>query len=1065
MSTSSSKRRYCVRLAMAGCLAAVASGAAQPANEWRVMDGDRIVAFDTESFTHTSVDVAPDGRTLLFDSLGHMYTVPIQGGRATQVTRGGAWHMRPRFSPDGRRIAYVSDSSGRFGLWVARADGTGAVQFSGLDTAGVRHGPTWDAGGGLVGTSQDGDTGVYAWTDPETRHAMMDVPAMQGVRGAYSTDGRYAYYGRKGLFRVTLATGALMRIDDGVSLPAEPTATKVRLSANGDLLAYYVRHATQGAKTADCVLKALRISTKRLVVFEQSRRPCEIYGMEYDIPDYAVMPDGSAIIVNDAQALARYDVDSGKRSAIPVVVPVRRAMAQPPSADRPDAIADAEVQAKVIRWPSITPDGSRVVFSAFSQVYSKSLPEGRIFRLTRGSGFEHAPALSPDGRWVAYATWSDLELGHVMIAPANGGPARQVTREPGRYANPAWSQDGTKLAFIADHDLRSRNGLQPSSGLGVKYPGRGRLVLQWTTVSPVGAAGEIREVTDVVPLHWMVRRFYPVPTFLPGGKRLVVPTNLHAFSERAHPPLAALLSVNLDGTGPAHLARLPNAEEAVVSPDGRHVAIVTQGKLHVAALPSTVDGEAPPLIDIDDATRVPGVDPVHVSWAGRDQLVWAEGTRIQRYQVGTGDADLLATLDLRRRRFRPEQCIAFVHARLITMVGGEVIEDGTLQVCNDRIAALGPSRSISVPHGVRIIDARGSTLVPGLIDTHDHMHNFEFEILPAQDGQYVANLAHGVTTAYDPQTPVLDAAARGELVAIGASIGPRIYGSGPGLNGYERGREAFSHRELPMNTEDDVRAAITARTRYGAGPLKSYNDDSRRRRQWLSSVARKMGVAVTSHPSDFEHALAAVIDGISLEHPPHLGRNIRLGEDVLKFIAASGVGVTIEWIGLGRYAIDAADPKLNRLFPRAMLDRLASNKRGVDKYQDDNARVLARLHQLGGLPTISAHGNSVPGLALHHEMWSLVDAGGMTPHDALRVASLNGAKKIGIGGQTGSLQVGKLADLIVLNSNPLDRIQNSTDIRYVVQGGVIYEATTMTRVWPSKKALQPWRWQKHAPIN
>src|SRR5499425_1658451 len=84
----------------------------------------RPLKFTTDEGTWMSVDVSPDGRTLVFDLLGDLYTVPITGGSATRITSGQAFDAMPSFSPDGRQVAFVSDRSGAPNLWVANADGT-----------------------------------------------------------------------------------------------------------------------------------------------------------------------------------------------------------------------------------------------------------------------------------------------------------------------------------------------------------------------------------------------------------------------------------------------------------------------------------------------------------------------------------------------------------------------------------------------------------------------------------------------------------------------------------------------------------------------------------------------------------------------------------------------------------------------------------------------------------------------------------------------------------------------------------------------------------------------------
>ncbi len=105
----------------------------KPAEEWDITKSfgpTTEISFETSEGTWMNVDVSPDGETIVFDLLGDIYTIPITGGAATRITSGPAFNIQPRFSPDGSKIAYISDRGGNNNIWVMDSDGTGRRQVS-----------------------------------------------------------------------------------------------------------------------------------------------------------------------------------------------------------------------------------------------------------------------------------------------------------------------------------------------------------------------------------------------------------------------------------------------------------------------------------------------------------------------------------------------------------------------------------------------------------------------------------------------------------------------------------------------------------------------------------------------------------------------------------------------------------------------------------------------------------------------------------------------------------------------------------------------------------------------
>lgn len=1020
---------------------------------WGWAGSERLVTFDTDSFTSSNIDVSPDGKSLVFDLLGQVYRVPVSGGRAEQVTNDGGWNRRPRYSRDGLKIAFQSDRDGQFDLWESRLDGHGLVRYSNEGFGGMWQGPAWDSNDNIVGfVDSYGVKEAWYWSAPFQKHLIYrQEDSLIQQKPEFDSIGKFIYFGGDGIYRKSLVDGVVTRIDHPASSGFGFTYHRLKLSFNRNVISYYVRSTLdhEGLKGYACTLNSIDLGNGHHVTYESSERPCNSFeSIEAEIPDQAMMPDGSAIFTNAAGKILRFDSFTGLMNIVPINAPVSRVIASHVSSAGQQVHTDGYVHARVIRWPHAVDESKEIVFSAFSKIYVKNLKTEIIRRFSSGNESENSPAISPDGKWLAYATWSDLELGHIMVAPLSGGDSRRVTRRAGRYLNPSWSHDGNKIIFVSDDDRDALNGIS-----GVNRSGS--MSLHLASVS--GGRPPIR-IARVAPLPWNTRRYHPVASFLPGDKRVIFLT------QRAGLAQLSLETVGVDGKDRHQHAWLQGLDEAAVSPDGRHIAIVRQGRLHIVGL--NLEDPANTLKDLTVADRdaVDGIDPVHVSWVNSRRLVWAEGADVHNYIVGDTSSTILTTLDVIRPLFRPSGCLAFQNARLITFTDSQPIEDGTLVMCGNRITAVGASSSIVIPKGVKEIDARGTTIIPGLVDAHAHAHNNGFEIWPQQDPAYVGSLAHGVTTIFDPQTHSLDPFGRAELVEVGDVIGPRVYASGSSLMGNdEYGDERSSNMKSPIRTIEQARELLQARVRYGAGPIKSYADNRRDRRQLLANAAREFGVMVTSHPASYDDALIGLLDGIMVEHGLMVNDDIELQDDVINFVSSSGLAINFEHLGAFKYSIDSTNCKLRRLNPMVSLLGLAERKlqasQIVLRIHQKEARLAAQLSSRGALITVSAHGNFVPGLATHHEMWALVDSGGLQPIDALRIATINGARKIGKESLLGSLETGKLADFVVLNSNPLESIQNSTDIRYVVRGGTIFDGPTVTRLYSVPRPLSKWRWQ------
>jgi len=381
-----------------------------------------------------------------------------------------------------------------------------------------------------------------------------------------------------------------------------------------------------------------------------------------------------------------------------------------------------------------------------------------------------------------------------------------------------------------------------------------------------------------------------------------------------------------------------------------------------------------------------------------------------------------------------------------------------LSITDNLITGVGLCGDIEIPDGAEVRDMSGKTIYPGLVDIHAHTW-VAWGVHRSQISQFLAQLAYGVTTQRDPQTSSEDVVTYSDRMEIGDLIGPRIYSTGPGV---------FSADNI--KSLDDARDVLRRYSEhYNTKTIKQYMAGDRKVRQWVIMAARELGLTPTTEGgSNFTMNLTLMQDGYAgLEHSLPISP---FYSDVVKLGAFSGLVYTPTFIvayggpsGRQYYLthtdMDAVD-RVKFFTPHDELDKW----KATQWYRDDqyvhplHAEQLKKWMDGGGKAGLGSHGE-VQGLGVHWELWMMA-SGGLGNHAALRMATLDSADAIGLAGDIGSLEVGKLADLQILDANPLDDLANTTAIRYVMKNGRLYEAETLTETWPRQRALEPqWWWE------
>jgi Tol biopolymer transport system component len=1059
------------------------------------LEPDRTVEFTTDEGTWVSLDVAPDGKTLVFELLGDLYTVPISGGEAKAITTGAGFDAQPRFSPDGKMIAFVSDRDGAENLWVASAAGSEPRPLS-KDKQSLFVSPAWTPDGEYVLVSRQtqhpwgsfelfmyhvrGGSGAQVTKGKAKPDSTRDE-FVHAVGAVASRDGKYLYYTKRDkLFNaynnVDFPLSQVVRRDrltgdEDIITEALGSGFKPAVSPDGSRLVYGTRVDNQTGLR----VRELASGEERWLKLPVQRDEQESRYTRDLIPGYAFTPDGKQVVTSFDGKIHRIDVQTGRDEVIPVSVKVTLPVGS--RLNFPVRVDDGPVHARLIQNPEPSPDGKRLAFSALARLYVLDLPDGKPLQLTTEPGREFQPSWSPDGRWLAYVSWSP-EGGQIWKRPSDGsGAPERMTRAAAFYHDPVWSPDGKRIVCLrAPRREKTENPVDFGASAGTD--------LMW-----VPAEGG--ETVLISPARGARR-----PHFSHETDRIYFTTRV------------GLVSMRYDGTDRrTHLTVTgknsyaptdpQTASEILLRSDGRWALASLTNQLYLVAVPQY--GGEPPKVAVDTPSlplkKLTDIGADYAAWAdGGKTITWAIGASFFRVSLDAiafdelkpseadsateGDkekpdsarkspvpkADEVAVV-VERPRHRPRGSIVFRGAKVVTMRGDEVIEGGEILVTDHRIVAVGAKGSVKPPEGAKILELAGTTIVPGFIDTHPHWMEVRRGVLDLLNWSFFATLAYGVTAGRDPQTGTNDMFAYQDLVETGDLVGPRAFSTGPGI---------FSDNDF-RSPEETERVVARYKKYYRTNSVKSYMVGNRRQRQWMIEACQKNQMMPTTEGGlDLKLNLTHALDGFSGNE--HSLPVVPLFRDVVELFARTGITYTptllVAYGGpFGETFFFTTtqihdDPKIRRFIPHNVLDSKVRRSRWFHKDEHvfpQIARSAAKIARSGGHVCIGSHGE-MQGIGYHWEMWALA-SGGWQPIEVLRAATIHGAEAIGYAQDLGSLEPGKLADLVVLAKDPLEDIHNTSAIRYVMKNGELYEGDTLDRIWPDRKPLPRLWWWDQQPAK
>lgn len=1110
----------------------------------------RKISFSSKEGSWMSLDVSPDGQTLVFDLMGDLYTMPVTGGKATAITKGLAYDVHPRYSPDGKKILFISDRSGADNVWYIDLEKKDTIQVT-KDENQYFPSACWTPDGEYIVYAK-GRRNIKLYMAHRRKGAgvqLIDAPAnLKAIDPAMSADGRYIYFSKR--TNAWNYNAVLPQYQVGVYDRENAKLNTITsrygsgftpvLSKDGKWLVYGSRFEDK----TGLVLRNLETGEEKWLAYPVQRDDQESIAPLGVLPAMAFSPDSKALFVSYGGRIHRIPIDGSAITEIPFTADLDlelgpRLAFKYPVSDRPYQ------QATQIRDAVPSPDGKRLAFTVLNRLYIMDYPNGKPSRLTNNEFTEAEPAWAPDGNSIVFTTWNN-EGGNLFKINLLGKNATQqkLTKETGLYQSPVFNMAGDKIAF-----LRSKATVYKDA-YGPQYDGS-EDDLCWIASS----GGDIMFIDKALGrFNPHFTKSQPERLFLTNDSGDLVSMRLDGTDEKkiAHitgittygfiptkngRPDAEKMKCTVSETDPEENERevtLPSAADRItMSPSGDQAITQVNNEIYIVTIPRTgklynisvsdpaasefparklteVGGEFPCwqadgktvhwslgsthfVYDIDKAQNFDdsvrsakkiqdkktadsiarlATDPslkksadslkkISDSLKAKDTTVKKDAKKEEpKYKAQENDVKVFFKKDL------PAGELLLKNARIITMKGEEVIEHGDVLVVNNRISAIGISGSLTASPGAKSMDMSGKTIVPGFVDPHAHMWP-NWGIHKNQIWIYAANLAYGVTTTRDPQTATTDVLTYSDMVDAGLMVGPRIYSTGPGV-GY-----------WAYNVKDSGQAENILRQYskfYHTKYIKMYLTGNRKQREWIIMAARNQQLMPTTEGGlDLKLNMTNLLDGYpGHEHALPI---YPLYNDVFTTIARAKMMVTptllVSYGGpwAENYFWEREnpyhDPKVQYFFA---YEELAKKTRRVGQWTLPEEQVfplhaknMKNLVEAGGLVGIGSHGE-FQGLGYHWEMWAM-QSGGMQPHDVLKTATILGAEGLGLDKDLGSLEAGKLADLVIMEKNPLENIRNTNTIQYVMKNGRLYDGNTGDEVYPQQRKLDRSEWKFDKPLT